>query len=344
MILSNKYRNLAQNTAIFAIGTFSSKLLVFIMMPIYTRALSTAEYGTVDLIQQISNLLVPIVTLGVTNALIRFGLDKSFRKNDVFTTGIICFLGGFSLLLCFSPLIHMISVTSDHTVMLYFFVLMSAMREMCSQFSRAKGYVKLYAFDGFLTTFMTCLLTIIFLMGFKWGINGYLSAIIITDALSSLFLFFSARLYKNIKFKGLDKRTFKMMLRYAIPMIPTTLLWWIVSVSDRYIITYMLGADANGLYAAAYKIPTIVVLVSTIFMDAWQVSAVSEIKDRKALAKFFSNVFRGYQSIIFLAGSLLIPFSKICTIILVAGDYYESWRYIPFLMLATIYNLSLIHI
>lgn len=84
MILSNKYRNLAQNTVIFAIGTFSSKLLVFIMMPIYTRALSTAEYGTVDLIQQISNLLVPIVTLGVTNALIRFGLDKSFRKNDVF--------------------------------------------------------------------------------------------------------------------------------------------------------------------------------------------------------------------------------------------------------------------
>ena len=43
------------------------------MMPIYTRALSTAEYGTVDLIQQISNLLVPIVTLGVTNALIWIG-------------------------------------------------------------------------------------------------------------------------------------------------------------------------------------------------------------------------------------------------------------------------------
>ena len=84
------------------------------MMPIYTRALSTAEYGTVDLIQQISNLLVPIVTLGVTNALIRFGLDRSFRKNDVFTTGIICFLGGFSLLLCFSPLIQCASDLEAH--------------------------------------------------------------------------------------------------------------------------------------------------------------------------------------------------------------------------------------
>jgi len=336
--LSNKYRHLAQNTIIFAIGTFSSKVLVFLMMPIYTRALSTTEYGTVDLIQQISNLLVPVVTLGVTSALIRFGIDTSFRKNDVFTTGIICFTSGFTLLLCFSPLMNMISYTSDYTVMLYFFILMSALREMCSQFSRVKGYVKLYAFDGFLTTFMNCLLTIIFLTGFHWGINGYLSAIITTDALSTLFLFFSARLFRNIHFRGLNKKTFKIILRYALPMIPTTLLWWIVSVSDRYFITFMIGPDANGLYAAAFKIPTIVVLVSTIFMDAWQVSAVSEIKDRKALARFFSNVFRGYQSIIFLGGGLLIPFSKICTIILVSGDYYESWNYIPFLMLATIYN------
>lgn len=147
MILSNKYRNLAQNTAIFAIGTFSSKLLVFIMMPIYTRALSTAEYGTVDLIQQISNLLVPIgnsLVLPMLNTVLE--LDRSFRKNDVFTTGIICFLGGFSLLLCFSPLIHMISVTSDHTVMLYFFVLMSAMREMCSQFFQSKRICKTLRF------------------------------------------------------------------------------------------------------------------------------------------------------------------------------------------------------
>ncbi len=338
MILSNKYRNLAQNTAIFAIGTFSSKVLVFLMMPIYTRALTTAEYGTVDLIQQISNLLVPIVTLGVTNALIRFGADRSFRKNDVFTTGVICLLGGFSLLLCFAPVIHMISYTSDHTVMLYFFVLMSSARELCSQFSRAKGYVKLFAFDGFLSTLMTCLLTITFLLGFKWGINGYLSAIIVSDALSTMFLFFSARLYQNIKFRSLNKRTFKMMLRFAVPMIPSTLLWWIVSVSDRYVITYVVGPEANGLYAAAYKIPTIIVLVSTIFMNAWQVSAFAETKDKKALARFFSNVFRGYQSIIFLAGGLLIPFSKICTIILVSKDYYESWRFIPFLMLSTIYN------
>ncbi|MFR1215251.1 MAG: lipopolysaccharide biosynthesis protein [Acutalibacteraceae bacterium] len=281
MILSNKYRNLAQNTAIFAIGTFSSKVLVFLMMPIYTRALTTAEYGTVDLIQQISNLLVPIVTLGVTNALIRFGADRSFRKNDVFTTGVICLLGGFSLLLCFAPVIHMISYTSDHTVMLYFFVLMSSARELCSQFSRAKGYVKLFAFDGFLSTLMTCLLTITFLLGFKWGINGYLSAIIVSDALSTMFLFFSARLYQNIKFRSLNKRTFKMMLRFAVPMIPSTLLWWIVSVSDRYVITYVVGPEANGLYAAAYKIPTIIVLVSTIFMNAWQVSAFAETKDKK---------------------------------------------------------------
>lgn len=336
--MANKYKNLAQNTMIFAIGTFSSKILVFLMMPIYTRALSTGEYGTVDLIQQISNLLVPVVTLGVTNALIRFGADRSYKKKDVFTTGLICLAGGFALLLCCIPLMRMISYTADHTLLLYCFVLMSSLRELCSNFARAKGYVKLFAFDGFVSTFMTCLLTIVFLLGFHWGITGYLTAIIVSDALSSLFLFISARLFRNIKLRGLDRRTFRQMLRFAIPMIPSTLLWWIVSVSDRYIITYVIGTEANGLYAAAYKIPTVIVLVATIFMNAWQVSAFAETHDKKALARFFSNVFNGYQSLIFFAGGLLIPFAKICTMLLVANDYYTSWQYIPFLMLATIYN------
>ncbi len=336
--MGNKYRNLAQNTAIFAIGTFSSKILVFAMMPIYTRALSTAEYGTVDLIQQISNLLVPIVTLGVTNALIRFGADRAFCKNDVFTTGAICLLGGFALFLCCAPLMKLLSYTADHTLLLYCFVFMSSARELCSQFARAKGYVKLFAFDGFLSTLMTCVLTIVFLLGFHWGIHGYLSAIIASDALSALFLFFSARLFQNLRFKGLHKQTFSQMLRFAVPMIPSTLLWWIVSVSDRYIITYFMGPEANGLYAAAYKIPTVIVLVSTIFMNAWQVSAFSETENKQALARFFTNVFKGYQSIIFLAGGVLIPFAKICTVILVSRDYYASWQYIPFLMLSTIYN------
>ena len=70
----NKYWKLISNTLIFAIGTFSSKVLVFFLMPLYTSVLSEAEYGTVDLMVQIGNFLLPLVSCGIINGIIRFGL------------------------------------------------------------------------------------------------------------------------------------------------------------------------------------------------------------------------------------------------------------------------------
>ena len=85
----DKYKRLISNTVIFAIGTFSSKVLVFLLMPLYTRVLTDAEYGVTDLIVQTGNLLLPLVSLGIINAVIRFGLDRQVRKSDVFLKNII---------------------------------------------------------------------------------------------------------------------------------------------------------------------------------------------------------------------------------------------------------------
>ena len=95
----DKYKNLISNTVIFAIGTFSSKVLVFLLMPLYTRVLSDAEYGITDLIVQTGNLLLPLASLGIVNAVIRFGLERHVRKSDVFTTGLATILTGFCIML-----------------------------------------------------------------------------------------------------------------------------------------------------------------------------------------------------------------------------------------------------
>lgn len=135
----NKYWKLISNTLIFAIGTFSSKVLVFLLMPLYTSVLSEAEYGTVDLMVQVGNFLLPLVSCGIINGIIRFGLDKYYKKSDVFTTGFLTILGGFGILLVLEPLLCHISYLGDNTMMIYVFVLMSSMRSLCSQFVRAKG-------------------------------------------------------------------------------------------------------------------------------------------------------------------------------------------------------------
>ena len=79
----DKYKKLLSNTLIFAIGMFSSKLLTFFMVPFYTNVLTENELGTAGLVVQAANLLIPVVSCGVANSIIRYGLDRTFRKRDV---------------------------------------------------------------------------------------------------------------------------------------------------------------------------------------------------------------------------------------------------------------------
>ncbi|MEF9853386.1 MAG: polysaccharide biosynthesis C-terminal domain-containing protein, partial [Hydrogenoanaerobacterium sp.] len=167
--------------------------------------------------------------------------------------------------------------------------------------------------------------------------DGYVMAIFCADFLSVIFLFISAKLYRFIKIRNLNSSVRLAMFKYCIPLIPTSLFWWIMNVSDRYIVSDMLGVHTNGLLAASYKVPTMINLISSIFMDAWQISAVGE-KNVLERERFFTKVFRTYQSLLFTAASGLILFSKFITKILVSDAFYGSWKFIPFLVMATTYS------
>lgn len=333
----NKYKSLAKNTAIFAVGTFGSKILSFIMVFFYSRAMQTDEFGLLDIIINSASLMLPVAMLGIQNAIIRFGLDTDYKKSDVFSSGIISVAIGFGILLLLSPLIWLIPDLRQYMLLMYAYVLMSALRHICSYFVRAIDRTKLFAADGIFSTFMTSLLTIIFLIPLKMGIVGYLLAIILADLSSVIFLTITGKLLPFIKFRGLDKHLTGKMIKFSLPLIPTSLLWWVVNVSDRYFVKYMIGDAANGLYAAAYKIPTVLTLVSAIFLDAWQISAVVENKSRSRNA-FYTDIYRCFQSGIFVVGSVLILFAKLFTKILLAPSYYDSWQYIPVLIFATVFS------
>ena len=55
-------------------------------------------------------------------------------------------------------------------------------------------------------------------------------------------------------------------------------------------VKWFLGSDANGIYAVAYKIPTILTILATVFMDAWQLSAIAESGDQKTHLRFYGRV------------------------------------------------------
>ncbi len=333
-----RYGKLVGNTMIFAIGSFSSKLLVFFMLRYYTGMLTPAEFGISERITTTCNLLMPFVMLSVNEAILRFAMDRTVSRAQVFTVGIKTVLAGFIIFCVFSPLFLAIDMLAPYTLMIYAYVLFGMLKSVCAQFVRSLGYVRLYAFDGFLATFTTIGLNILFLSGLRWGLYGYVSSIIVSNVLSILFLFVVAQLWKFLDLAQSNRKLFREMLHYSVPLIPTTMFWWVVSASDRYMVTWFCGDTATGLLSTAHKIPSLLTIVSAIFYQAWQISAVSEAGQGKSTARFYSETYDYYVTLLFLAGSGIMMLIQPITRILYAPSYYESWQFVPFLVVGEVFS------
>ena len=217
----DKYTRLASNTVIFAISSFSSKLLTFVVQPLLTHVMKeTSVVGVSKLASQCANLLIPFVSLGMSNAIIRFGLDRRNDKKQVFTNGLLTILLGYFLLLLCLPVIRLVPTISDYLVYIYIYVLTSCLRTLCTQFVRSRQLNKLVAVDGILCTFVTLMFYLLFLVVLDMGAAGYLLAIICGDMTSALFLFTVAGLGRYLDFGRLNRRLWRSMLKFSLPMIP----------------------------------------------------------------------------------------------------------------------------
>lgn len=335
---TNKYRTLLSNTFLLGIGTFGSKLLTFLMVRFYTGVLTPSDYGTADLIMQTANLLLPVVSMGITNGVFRFALDHPKQRKSVFSAGFYTIVAGSVLLLGIIPVLCASDSLHEYGELIACYTLCSCFHSLCAQYIRAEGKTALFAGQGILNTALVIGFNLILLLYFRLGITGYVLSVVLADTICALILFFKERLWKLLIWKP-DKGLFSQMLRYSIPLIPTTIFWWITSVSDRYMVAWFLGAQANGFYAVACKIPTILTLLSTIFLEAWQFSAISEATENRAVhIRFYSQVWSAFSAVMVLAGSVMIVLCRLEIQMLAAEDYYPAWQFIPVLSMAMIFS------
>ena len=342
----SSYKKLFSNTIVFAIGSFSSKILVLLLIKVYTSYLTTGELGVTDVLTQIANWIIPLATMTITEAIIRFGLDKAYDKKKVFTIGnIICATG----LLIFAVLLFIVSTTGiadkyigGYSIILYLYVFMSSLKSLYTTFVRAMEKVRLYAAAGIVATFFTLFFTIMFYMVTPSvfggsGITKYLMATILSDFITAIFVTVRAKLWKYIDLKDIDKEMMHTMLQYSIPLIPAQLLWLITNSSDSFMTTHYMGSDANGVLSAAYKIPNIVATVYTMFGQAWNMSAITE-HDSDDRDDFYENVFDFNQSLLYIlaAGCMLII--QPLTNIMIGAYFRECVKYSPLLIYSTIFS------
>lgn len=334
---------LVTNTAVFTVGKFISKLLVFFMMRLYTSCLSTSEYSTVDLIVNMANLLIPLACLGIGEGIFRSVAAKTGDKEAFFTNG-LCILGvGLVAFLALSPLLSLIPMFTGVAWLIVLYVIASNFHAVVSQYLCAVGDTKLFAGQGILNTVLVIVLNIVFLPVLDLGVTGYVLSIILADTLTTLFLIVYRRVWRAFKPRTVSWGIMSSMLRFCLPLIPATVFWWITGVSDRYMVAYMTSPTQNGLYAAAYKVPTLLIYVVSIFDSAWKLSVSEEDggDDQRSLAeqgKFFTGVWRMYTTVAFLGGAALILGCRLFAGMIYAEEFSTAWIYIPILTTATVYT------
>lgn len=338
-VSKQSYKRLFTNTIIFAIGSFGSKLLVLILVPLYTAALSPEQYGTVDLVAQTANILLPIFTLSIADAALRFGLDakEPAERQRVYTTCLSVLVCGLLIMALIFPLLSLFDYLDGFTLILYIYVWTAALRQLNSTYTRSLEKVRLFALDGVLTTLTMILFNILFLLKFKWGMEGYLLAIILSDLCSSIFLVTAAKLWRHISPRRLSFDFLKELLRFSAPLVPTTLLWLITSISDRFIITAFHGEAMNGINSIAYKIPTVITTIFTMFSQAWNMSVIQE-NDETARRDFYTSVFSLNQSFMYVLAAGVLMINRPLTYVWVNAKYHEAMLYSPILTLATVFT------
>lgn len=330
----SRLKKLFSNTAIIAIGTFGSKLLVFLLMPLYTAWLTTEQFGTAEMITSLANFLIPMAAVGVSTGVFRFAADRETDREAVLSSSLALLglgLGGFVIL---SPLLALIPFYRPYVWLVVLYVLFADLQAVIAQYIRAIDRTSLFAGQGILNTALTVALNVLFLYGFRMGVEGYVLSVILGNLLTCVFMIFRMRLWRTVHRSKVQRRLMWEILCFSLPMVPTTVCWLITDLSDRAMVTGFCNASAAGIYSAAYKIPTIVNLVSGIFLQAWQFSAVAEVADERDCARFYSKVYAGYLSVIMIGTAGLILLSRFLTGLLLNAAYFEAWRFMPTLLCA----------
>ena len=338
----NKKKQLAKNTIIIFFGRVCTQLISFFLLPLYTSYLATKEYGTVDLIQTYVTLLVPIITLELEMSIFRFLIDS--RKSEKETNKLISnnfFILGISLSI-FSILYIIVSsiVTIPYRWLILVDIIVCVLSGNFLQVARGFGKTLDYAISCILTGLTTVISNIILICFVHMQAEGMIISMTFANFMCSLYLFIRLKLYSKINFKIVDFKQIKEMYKYSLPLIPNGISWWIVNVSDRSIISFVLGASANGLYAISNKFPTIISSLTGVFNLSWSESAALHINssDRD---EFFSDITNTVLRLFMALGVGMLACMPFVFPILIDVKYNDAYNYIPFLVLGTIFNVAI---
>lgn len=331
---------LVKNTVILTVGKICTQFVSFALLPLYTALLDPAEFGIVDLFNTYITLLLPLANWQLDLGLFRFLVDvrkDKEKQKTVFSTVInLNFLQSFiylALFLLVQPFIH-----SEFKVFLAIDVVLNIFLNTLFQFARGVGDNASYSIGSFIAATSAVVLNVVFIVFLKWGALGMFLATMFSKVFSIMFLFVRKKIWRYYHTRGYSKILAKEILKYSFPLIPNQLSWWVVGVSDRTIISYVLTVSANGIYSIANKFSGLFITFYNIFNMSWteSVSLYIDDEDRDVFLTETINVTIELFASACIGIIAIMPF---VFPLMVDNKYADAYYQIPILMVAVLFQV-----
>lgn len=334
--MASRYKSLLKDTVIFGLGNLGTKLILFLMVPLYTNFMSDAEYGIADLVFTIAQLMAPFLSVVIFDAIIRFGLSEKEKKEDIILVGAIVWALAALLGLILTPVIGLYKAMAEWKWYLYIYVISSIADSIGYCYLKAKGKNKIYALLSVVQTGLMASLNVFFLVYRSMGIRGYLLAYILSEITVDICLFAAAGIGPDLRKARFDRDLFRRMVLFSAPLILNNVSWWVIQSSDKVMVEAMISAAALGIYTAAAKIPALINVMVTIFQQAWGISAVKEYESSND-REYYSTVLRYLFLFISAACIFFVAIMKIFMSHYVGKDFFEAWHYVPLLLVSAVF-------
>ncbi|MBQ0042029.1 MAG: oligosaccharide flippase family protein [Lachnospiraceae bacterium] len=336
---TKRKRSFIVNLLILSVGTILPKFTALITIPIITGALTKEQYGVYDLIVTVVTFLLPIVTMQLHSAAFRFLIecrDDREEENKVISN---TFLFAFATTIISAVILFFVLFKYDLIIrgLICAFYVIEVLFRCVQYIARGLNQNKVYSASCVIESVINMLLIIGFLTFMEAGLPGLLGAMIIGQLLAVLYASVRIGLFSRLRISYMSWKRLKEMMAYSIPMIPNVLSIWILSSSDRIVLTSVWGVSVNAVYGVANRIPQVLSTVQTAFTQAWQENASISIKDDN-LEKYYSDMFDDVVTI--LAGFIAALFMALPWLfkLLIHGDYLEAYPHIGILFLGTFFS------
>lgn len=303
MMTKSRSKKFITDIVIYGIGNLGSKLMTFLLVPLYTYFIDTKDFGYYDLILNLIFLAIPIITFQLRDGIFRFLLDneeKLFRTKVItFTYSLISKSTLIALIIFFIASFY---VSIPHFGLIIGTLIIMSYYEVQIQIARGLGQNKYFVIAGIITSLLIGLFSLLFVIVMSMGIAGIFAANICARIISLIVLELRLHTWKKyFRPRIQDKEINRQLIKYSLPLLPNIICWWLIGSSSRFFIEHFLGFEANGIYAVGMKFSTILETLTVIIYQAWQETAIKQFTSPDKNI-FFSKVFNSYLLLLIVAG------------------------------------------